>query len=58
LGDIPAARASAEMPATKVLKSPPQRAAKEGVERKSVAKRRTVRRRGSMGNHSHERRET
>src|SRR3982074_79645 len=45
--EIPAACASAEMLETKVLKSPPQRAAKVGVARVSVH-RRMERRRGSM----------
>src|SRR5690348_14179208 len=38
LGEMPAARASASMLAMKVWKSPPHRAANEGVERKSVAR--------------------
>ena len=38
LGEIPAARASVSMLATKVWKSPPHRAANEGVEISSVAR--------------------
>src|SRR5215210_5235659 len=37
-GEMPAAAASADMLATNVGKSPPQRAAKEGVERTSVVR--------------------
>src|SRR6266478_5537332 len=37
-GEIPAACASCDIVATKVLKSPPQRAAWEGVVRENVAK--------------------
>jgi len=45
--EIPAAEASADIAATKVLKSPPQRAAKEGVARVR-AERRMARRNSCM----------
>ena len=48
-GDIPAARTSAEIPAMKLLKSPPQRAAWEGVRVRVRAKRRMESRRTCMG---------
>src|ERR1700730_12309103 len=49
--EIPAACASADIAATKVLKSPPQRAAKEGVAR-ATAQSRNTRRRTCMGGNS------
>src|SRR5258705_2320333 len=46
--EMPAAAASAEMFCTKVLKSPPQRAASAGVE-KAIARKAMARRRRGMG---------
>src|SRR6476469_6066939 len=47
--EMPAAAASAEMFCTKVLKSPPQRAARAGVE-KAIARKAMARRRRGMEN--------
>src|SRR5712691_6264904 len=49
--EIPAACASADIAATKVLKSPPQRAAKQGVA-KATAQSSNTRRRTCMGDNS------